>query len=106
MKNFQIAGYVGITPELKNSNDTNYTNLRGATRARNGKTDWFTIAVFDKLAENVAKHVTKGTAVGVTGELRVNKYQGKETIQLIASKVDFLGKGKGEGEEDDSKVPF
>jgi single-stranded DNA-binding protein len=107
MKNFQISGYVGQTPELKTTGDTTYTSLRVAVRTRNNGTDWFWVAVFDKLAEIVAKHVSKGTVVAISGDLRVNEYQGKERVELIADKVDFYGRGRnGEATESADDEPF
>ncbi len=101
MKNFQITGYAGQTPELNTKGDTAYTSLRVGVRTRNNGTDWFWVAVFGKLAEIVAKYVTKGTVVAISGDLRVNEYQGKERVELIADKVDFFGRG-GSGKETES----
>ena len=99
MKTFQITGYTGKTPELKTSGDTTYTHLRVATRARNNRTDWFTIAVFGKLAEICAEYVRKGQVVAVSGDLRMSRYEERERVELIADKVDFFGRnGKGDGD--------
>ena len=95
MKNFQITGYVGQTPELKESKGTTFTSLRIAARTRTDEPDWFWVAVFGKLAGVVAEHVSKGMVVSVSGELRVNRYQDREKVELIAQKVDFFGNGKG-----------
>ena len=101
MKNFQITGYAGQTPVLNTKGDTTYTSLRIAVRTRGNGTDWFWVAAFGKLAEIVAEYVTKGMVVAISGDLRVNEYQGKERVELIADKVDFYGRG-GHGKETES----
>ena len=103
MKTFQITGYTGKTPELKTSGDTTYTQLRIAVRTRNKGTDWFTIAVFGKLAEICAEYIGKGQVVAVAGELRTNRYQDREQVELVADKVDFFGRnGNGKDEAAES----
>ena len=88
MKNFQIAGRLGSTPELQEKNETTWTQLRIAV---NGKhTDWFTIAAFGTLAENCCKHLNKGDGVAVTGRLRTGSYEGREIVQLVAEAAQFF----------------
>jgi hypothetical protein len=45
--------------------------------------------------------------VAISGDLRVNEYQGKERVELIADKVDFYGRGghgKGTESADDAEI--
>ena len=99
MKNFQIAGRVGSNPELKKSGETHYIDINVATRTRTEDPDWFTITFFGKQAEVVAQFVYQGMAIAVSGELRMNKYEGRQTVQLIGKEIDFLS-SKRKGEED------
>ena len=101
MKNFQITGRTGNTPELNQKGETTYTKLHVAVRTRNNGTDWFYVAVFGKLAEIVAQYVTKGMVVAISGDLRATEYDGNYRLELIADKVDFFGRG-GNGKAGES----
>lgn len=44
----------------------------------------------------IAQYVTKGTQVGVSGELKTREYNGKTYISIRANDVKLLGGGKRE----------
>ena len=91
MKTFTIAGRLGADPELQEKDGKSWTRLRIAANGR--VTDWFTLACFGPLAENVTKKLGKGDGIAVRGELRTQEYEGKEQIQLIGLEADFFPKG-------------
>lgn len=65
--------------------------------------DFIDIVVWNKIAENVAKYITKGRQVGVEGRLQIRSYEGNDgqrrwRTEVIANQVEFLGSGGGGGE--------
>ena len=67
----------------------------------NKGTNWIRVHVFGKRAESLGKlDLDKGSAVGVTGEMRVRTYDtrdgGKGTsVEVVAQDVALLGKREG-----------
>lgn len=92
MKNFQIAGHLGATPELKTSGETTFTHLRVCANGK--RSDWFNVTAFGKLAEAITEHLAKGDGIAIHGEMRTKKYDGREYTELIAQGADFFGKKK------------
>ncbi len=93
MNTFTIAGHLGTDPKLETKGETTWTRLRVATNDGR-KTQWFWIAAFGKLAENMVKNLVKGDGVAIHGELRVNTYNDTERVELIAGTADFFRKGR------------
>lgn len=64
--------------------------------------DFIPIVVWDKLAENCANFLKKGSRVGVSGRIQVRTYDDKQGIrryitEIIANEVKFLdGKEKND----------
>ena len=58
--------------------------------------DYIKVVVWDKLAENCNKYLTKGSKVAVIGEIRVRSYEGKNgkvyVTEVIADEVEFLSR--------------
>ncbi len=90
MNTFTIAGHLGADPKLETKGETTWTRLRVAANGR--KTQWFWVTAFGKLAEAMAEHLRKSDGVAISGELRVNTYDGKERVELIAKTADFFRK--------------
>ncbi|MFZ4579269.1 MAG: single-stranded DNA-binding protein [Myxococcota bacterium] len=67
------------------------------------KTDWFSVEVWDKQAENCEKYLTKGSQVYVEGRLSNDEWTDKDgqkriKTKIIAERIQFLGaRGEGEG---------
>jgi single-strand DNA-binding protein len=64
-------------------------------------TEWFTVTVFGKTAENAGQYLQKGRQVYVEGRLKTDKYKDKEgiertSIEVIANTLQYLG-GQGGG---------
>lgn len=64
-------------------------------------TEWFTVTLFGKTAENAGQYLQKGRQVYVEGRLKTDKYKDKEgvertSIEVIANTLQYLG-GQGAG---------
>ena len=99
-----LIGNLGATPELKTTSaKQSVSNLRIATGERftnsQGekveRTEWHTVVVFGKLAENCTSYLTKGSKVYVEGKLKTRKWTDssgieKYSTEVIANTVEFL----------------
>lgn len=70
--------------------DRAFTNAQGER-----ETDFINIIVWQKLAENCAKHLGKGRMVAVDGRLQIRSYEDKQGIrrkvaEVVAKDVRFL----------------
>ena len=91
MRTFTIAGHLGTDLELKTKDETVWTRLRVATN--DGRhTHWFWVTAFGKLAENMVAKLQSGDGIAIRGELRVNKHNDQERVELIAQEADFFPK--------------
>ena len=98
-----ITGNLGQKPELKKANSgLAITNLRVATneRVKDGDqwkdhTEWHTIVVFGKQAENCEQFLDKGSKVAVEGKIRTRQWEDKEgnkryNTEIVADRVEFM----------------
>lgn len=83
-------------------------------------TEWFRVICFGKLAERVNERVSKGNPVMVSGKLKLNRWEDKNTgekrasLEILANKViSFVKADKqqeedvtGEGDIEPSDIPF
>ena len=104
-----ILGNLGQDPELRNTaGGKAVATLRVATTdtwndangQRQEKTEWHTIVVWGRSAENCKQYLAKGRAVFVEGRLQTRKWQDKEghdrySTEIVADRVQFVG-GSGE----------
>ena len=108
-----ILGNLGADPELRStSSQLAVCKLRVATsefrKAQDGqsseeKTEWHSITVFGRQAENCAQYLKKGRQVFVEGRLSTSKWQAQDgsdryRTEIIANNVQFIG-GRGERAE-------
>ncbi|CAK7036984.1 MAG: Single-stranded DNA-binding protein [Desulfovibrio sp.] len=108
-----LIGRLGRDPELRYAaSGTPMANLRIATDEsytdRDGnkveRTEWHTVVVFQRQAENCANYLAKGSLVFVEGSLQTRKWQDQQgqdryTTEIKASRVQFLDrKGANQGE--------
>ncbi len=112
-----IMGNLGADPELRYTpSQSAVCNLRVATNERyknsSGewveKTEWHSVSVFGKTAENCSQFLSKGRQVFVEGRLQTSKWQDKEgkdryRTDIIASNVQFIG---GRGDSTSSSMPI
>jgi len=108
-----ITGNLTSDPELRSlPSGTSVCKLRVAvnTRRKDSQSgewrdfpNYFDVTVWGAQGENCARYLSKGRGVGVDGRLEWREWQDKETgknrqsIDIIADTVQFLGGGGGEG---------
>ncbi|WPC23878.1 single-stranded DNA-binding protein [Brachyspira hyodysenteriae] len=81
--------------------------------------NYFDIVAFGKLAETVSKYLIKGKQVLISGTLRQERWQDKNTnttkskvriimqsMQMLADKKDSNNNTQNNSQEDDEEVPF
>lgn len=96
-----LIGRVATDPTLRHTQtQTPVANFRIAVDRQPNKNgeriaDFFDVIAWQKLAENVAKNLTKGRLVAVEGRLQSRKYQTQDNqtrvaIEVIAQDVRYL----------------
>ena len=73
--------------------------------------DFIPVVVWQKLAENCANHLKKGRLVAVEGRLQIRSYdtqdgQKRRVAEIVASNVQFLDRGKDEGQAEQQNDDF
>ena len=63
------------------------------------QTDWLDVVAWDKTADFVSRHFSKGSMIAVTGRLQSRNYQDKNgnnrtAIEIVANQVSFCGEKK------------
>ena len=113
LNNVQIIGNLGGTPEMKfvNNNDhlVNFSvavNERWKNRSGESqeRTIWLRIVAFNGIGQICADHLKTGDAVFVEGRLQIREYEDKDhvertSVEVVASKVRFLGCANNGGDE-------
>lgn len=107
-----IVGNLGSDPEKKLIGDTKMVTFSVAVNQyRKGAevTDWFDVIAFEPVAKFVADHVKKGSTVGVTGDLSIDKWEKDGVKQskpkIVANSVKFVSLG-GKKKDDDANDDF
>jgi len=104
MNKVMVIGRLGSDPELRYAaNGSPVANLRIATDEsytdRDGnkveRTEWHTVVVFQRQAENCQIYLKKGSLVFVEGSLQTRKWQEQQgqdryTTEIKATRVQFL----------------
>src|SRR5512137_41597 len=108
-----LVGNLGNDPELRYTpGGQAVCDLRIATTesftGRDGEkkenTEWHTVVVWSKQAENCSKYLSKGRQVYVEGRLRTRSWDDKDTgkknykTEIVAQIVQFLGSAGERGE--------
>jgi single-strand DNA-binding protein len=110
-----LLGNLGKDPEVRHTQGgTTVANLRIATTERrpdgNGgwqdQTEWHSVVVFGKQADNVKKFLTKGRQVFVEGSLRTRQWQDQQgqkrfSTEVVALRVEFIGGRTSQGPSDE-----
>jgi single-strand DNA-binding protein len=111
-----LIGNLGQDPELRNTaSGQSIASLRIATtdkyKDKEGnlqeRTEWHSVTVFGRDADNVHKYCKKGKQLYIEGRLQTRKWQDKEgkdryTTEVVAEVVRFLGGGQGGGSGESS----
>lgn len=74
------------------------------------RTEWHSIVVWGKTAENCGKFLAKGRQVYVEGRLQTREWQDKDgnkryTTEVVATDVQFLGGRGGAGASEGAPLP-
>ena len=98
-----LDGNLVADPELKSVASEefsvcNFTIAVSDKAAKKEHTSYIDIVSWGKLAENMAQYEKKGDRVLVTGFLKQDRWQTKESqsrskLRVVASRVDFLPRG-------------
>tara|TARA_R100000700_G_C3177877_1_gene153289 strand:- start:3764 stop:4180 length:417 start_codon:yes stop_codon:yes gene_type:complete len=99
-----LVGRLGTDPELRRTkNDFAVVNVRVATNDRKKEgdtwvdhTEWHTVTVWGRQAENLAKYCSKGKQLYIEGRLQTREFQDKSGIdrkatEVVADQIRFLG---------------
>ena len=90
-----LASGVAVT-KFNLATTERYTKKDGE---RQEHTEWHRIVVWGKLAEICGEYLSKGSKAGVEGRIQTNEWEDKEgnkreTKEIIANNVEFLGGNK------------
>lgn len=104
MNNINLIGRLTANPELRYSKKgTNYCNFSLAVAHNAEETDFINCTAFNTIAENIAKYISKGQLLAVSGELRQGNYEkdGKKVIYhyVICGKITFIEKKQSDGND-------
>jgi len=112
-----LVGNMGADPEVRHTGGgtavctLNLATSESWTDKQSGekveKTEWHRVKLFGKLAEIAGDYLKKGRQVYIEGSLRTDKYTDKAGVErystdIIASDMQMLGGGQGEGAGSDS----
>ena len=114
LNKIMVIGYLGTDPEMRYTpNGTPVTNFRMAvsrsyTRQdgeRVDETEWFTVAAWNRLAEQANQYLAKGRLAYVEGRLRSDTYQGNDgqtrfRNEIVANQLLFLDRSGDRQTED------
>ena len=106
-----VVGNLGRDPELRYTpQGTAVCDFSIATnekkRDKSGEmqnvTTWFRVTLWNKLAENASKYLTKGSPVYIEGRLRIEEWTDKDgknrsTLEINGTDMQFLGGGAADG---------
>lgn len=113
----EIIGNLGADPETRSMpSGALVANIRVATSEKwkdkesgenKERTEWHSIAFFNKLAEIAAEYLKKGSKVFVSGQLRTRKWQDKQgndryTTEIIGNEMIMLDGRNRSARGDDS----
>ena len=98
-----LVGNLGADPDVRQTKSGIVCNLSVATSHRQkdnagewrNATEWHKVIVFDRVAENCQKYLSKGRQVYVEGRLQTRSYTGKDGVErkateIVANQVKFL----------------
>lgn len=97
MNAITITGNVGSS-ELKNTQAGPVLHFSVAdNQEKDSPATWYRCSLFGKRAEPLSKYVTKGLPVTVSGRLKVEEFEGKTKLNVLANDIALQG-----GKRDDS----
>lgn len=114
MNKVMLIGRLTKTPELRSTpNGKQVCEFTLATnRINNEDADFISCIVWEKQAENLCKYQTKGSLIGIIGQLRTTSYE-KEGVRkyktyVLVSEIEYLSSvsHKEENEGQSETNPF
>lgn len=118
MNQIILIGRAGRDPEVRYfETGTMVANMTLAVNGykRDEEPTWFNLEIWGKTAQVAADYVRKGSRIGVTGSVRIDKWTEKATgnerskMVVRVDRLELLGP-KGEGRntraDDEEEVPF
>ena len=98
MKNITIAGRIGKAAETRRTQDgdpvTSFSVAVDDGYGDRKSTIWFDCALWGKRGESLGQHLTKGTAVSVSGDLGKREHEGKTYLTVRVNDVTLQGGGE------------
>ena len=100
-----LIGRLTKTPELRTTpKGKQVCSFTIATnRINNEDADFIDCVVWDKQAENLCKYQVKGSLIGISGQLRVERYEvsgvKKTKVYVLVNEVEYLSINKQESKE-------
>jgi len=114
-----IVGNLGTDPEMKVFENGSCCKFRVATNRKyktaageyKEETQWHSIVVWGKQAENCNEFLVKGRPVYVEGRLSTRQWEDRdgnkrETTEIVAHSVQFLGSKGKPASDDEGNIPF
>src|SRR5690606_12551856 len=110
MNNCTFDGRVGRDAQVRDAGRTKVMSFSLAYTTGFGdnmESTWLNVSLFGQRAEKLAQHVTKGTFLIVTGEIKLRKYTAndgteKQSLDLTANDIHFVpGTRDSAGSSDD-----
>ena len=115
MNNVVLIGRLTKDPEVKyipqsETAVANFTLAVDRPMAKEKTADFIRIVAFGKTAELCEKYLAKGRQVGIQGRIQTGSYENKNgdkvyTTDVIAERVEFLGKKDEEKDQEQSNIP-
>lgn len=115
----QIGRLTADPDQVRETEHGKVTSFRLAVQRNNGsakRADFFTVEVWNRLAETCAEYLREGREVAVSGRLeqrewRTDDDQPRERVVIVARTVDFLRGRKADDEQPaaagaDEDIPF
>lgn len=109
MNKIILSGNLVRNLDLKNTKDNKLVleTVIAVKRGFTDESDFITIQVWNKLAENLNKYCGKGSKILVNGELRTSNYKDKDNktvykTYVLVSEIEFLD-GKPKAKEESKK---
>lgn len=115
-----LVGNLGRDPEIRYMPDgaaitnaslaTSFSWNDKASGEKKEETEWHRVVFRGKLAEIAGEYLKKGSSCYIEGRLRTRKWQDKEgqdryTTEILAERMQMLGKPNGAGASEDRAEP-
>lgn len=95
MNSINVAGRITAAPDLKYTEKDKKAIVRFSIAVNNGSeiADFFNVTAFEKQAENLAKYVSKGDMIAVSGRLSTSSYEKDgvkiNSVYILANNITF-----------------